>query len=283
MTNKTIAPVSVIIPCYRCATTIERAVQSVINQTQQPSEIILVDDASADDTLRVLQKIEQQYPDWIKVISLTENQGAASARNKGWDNAKYPYIALLDSDDSWHPKKIEIQYTYMIAHPETTLCGHDYYFSDQEQPTSESYKAKLITKNKLLLANPIVTPSVMIKSSIPFRFMHGQRYVDDHLLWMQISQADLKIVKLSLPFVKIYKDLYGESGLSSHLWAMEKSELHNYWHLHKTKCINLMTALFLLAFSLVKYLRRVLIVSKRKLIHRLKNIVSISKKQIEKY
>ena len=90
MTNKTFVSVSVIIPCYRCASTIRRAIQSVINQTQKPAEVVLVDDASADETLVVLRELEEQYPDWIKVIALTENKGAASARNAGWAMANQP-------------------------------------------------------------------------------------------------------------------------------------------------------------------------------------------------
>jgi len=67
MTNIAIAPVSVIIPCYRCASTIQGAVQSVSNQTQKPVEVILVDDASGDDTLAALHELAQQNSDWIKL------------------------------------------------------------------------------------------------------------------------------------------------------------------------------------------------------------------------
>ena len=261
-----VVPVTVIIPCYRCASTIQRAIESVIDQTQKPKEIILIDDASNDETLAVLREFEQQHPDWIKVIALAENQGAASARNAGWAVASQPYIALLDSDDSWHPQKIEIQYAYMKAHPEVVLCGHSYYFLDDTLPPFLPKDARCIGKAKLLLSNPFVTPSVMFRSSIPFRFMSGQRYVDDHLLWMQIALADLKVVKLMLPLVKIYKGLYGETGLSSHLWAMELSELKNHVHLYNTQCIGLSALIFLEAFSLIKFLRRLVIVGARKVV-----------------
>ena len=259
------APVSVIIPCYRCASTIHRAVQSVVNQTQKPAEVILVDDASGDNTLDVLRELEQQYPAWIKVISLSENKGAGSARNAGWEIATQPYIALLDSDDAWHPQKISIQYSYMKSHTYVVLSGHGYYFSEEILTRLLPFDVKFINKFWLLLSNPFVTPSVMIKASIPFRFMPGQRYVDDHLLWMQISQADLKLVKLNSPLVKIFKGLYGESGLSSHLWAMEKSELRNYLFLYKNKKINLIMMLALELFSLSKFIRRLVIVAIRKI------------------
>ena len=99
--------VSVVIPCFRCTGTIERAVASVAAQTRRPAEVILVDDASGDDTQKLLQKLSQHFePGWIKLVFLEQNVGAASARNAGWDQATQTYVAFLDADDAWHPKKI---------------------------------------------------------------------------------------------------------------------------------------------------------------------------------
>jgi glycosyltransferase involved in cell wall biosynthesis len=267
MENNNYAPVTVVIPCFRCAATIGRAIESIIEQTQLPREVILVDDASDDNTLELLKVFEQKYPEWITVIELKENNGAASARNAGWTFATQPYIALLDADDSWHPGKIACQYEFMRTHPEVALCGHNYCLSNQsdEQETQLLPLAfETIGMYQLLFSNPFVTPSVMVKSGIPFRFMQGQRYIDDHLLWMEIVLAGLTVVKLSAPLTKIYKGLYGEAGLSSHLWSMEKSELYNYWYLYKTRRMSLLLMLFFEFFSLAKYLRRLLIIGSKK-------------------
>ena len=112
-------PVSVIIPCYRCADTIKRALGSVIAQTLPPEEIILIDDFSNDDgvtltTLNYLRQMHQKTS--IKIVLLDKNSGPGSARNAGWKEASQPYLAFLDADDSWHPKKLEIQYQWMVAH-----------------------------------------------------------------------------------------------------------------------------------------------------------------------
>ena len=103
------AKVSVIIPCYNCALTLQRAFNSVLSQTVQPAEILLIDDKSTDNTLEIIKQSIVAFPLKIKIIELTVNQGAANARNAGWEVATQPYIAFLDSDDTWHPKKIEIQ------------------------------------------------------------------------------------------------------------------------------------------------------------------------------
>ncbi len=96
--------ISVVIPTLNRINTLQRALDSVINQTYKPAEIIVVDNGSSDGTLKFLR---EQYP---KITSLTENKiGVSSARNKGIKKSINQWIALLDSDDAWHPKKLEIQ------------------------------------------------------------------------------------------------------------------------------------------------------------------------------
>ena len=96
--------ISVVIPTLNRINTLQRALDSVINQTYKPGEIIVVDNGSSDGTLKFLR---EQYP---KITTLTENKlGVSSARNKGIKKSVNQWIALLDSDDAWHPRKLEIQ------------------------------------------------------------------------------------------------------------------------------------------------------------------------------
>lgn len=96
--------ISVVIPTLNRINTLQRALDSVINQTYKAAEIIVVDNGSSDGTLKFLR---EQYP---KITILTENKiGVSSARNKGIKNSINQWIALLDSDDAWHPRKLEIQ------------------------------------------------------------------------------------------------------------------------------------------------------------------------------
>ncbi len=96
--------ISVIIPTYNRADTIERAVDSVLAQTWPDIETIVVDDGSKDQTLKVLEK----YGDKIRVIA-QKNQGPSAARNNGIRAARGEVISFLDSDDSWLPEKTERQ------------------------------------------------------------------------------------------------------------------------------------------------------------------------------
>lgn len=257
-------PVSVVIPCYKCATTIYRAIESVVNQTKKPAEIILVDDASGDETIGALRSLKKQYGDWIKVVELPKNVGAASARNAGWLVATQPYIAFLDSDDAWHPKKVEIQYQYMVDNPEVILSGHS--FLELTESASEDLNwpveiksIKKITLKELLLKNQFITPSVMLKKDTPFKFSEKKRHMEDHLLWLEIVGAKLTAVKLNANLAAIYKPMFGASGLSSNMWLMEKADLSNYRYLYMQKRLRFYQYLFLQSFSIVKFFRRLIV------------------------
>ena len=92
--SKTIEKISIIIPAYNQEKYIERCIQSAINQTQPALEIIVVNDGSTDNTLKIIEG----YKDKIRIIS-QKNGGVSSARNKAIENAIGDWILLLDSDD----------------------------------------------------------------------------------------------------------------------------------------------------------------------------------------
>ena len=100
---------------------LERAVDSVLDQTLSCSEIIIVDDGSTDDTWKLLEKLTSSPPKLIR-ISRQKNKGPAAARNIGIRAAKFPYIAFLDSDDHWHKRKLEKQYQSFADHPQNHVC-----------------------------------------------------------------------------------------------------------------------------------------------------------------
>lgn len=257
------APVSVLIPCFRCANTIERAVASVAAQTVLPVELILVDDGSHDETRAAMDELRRKYqPGWIRLVLLDQNVGAASARNAGWAIATQPYIAFLDADDAWHPRKIEIQYDYMSSHPDVMLCGHGYrflYSSILPDWSVDQNTVKNIGKWRLIFSNQFVTPSIMIRHDVGQRFVEKQRYMEDHMLWLKIVCSGNRAVKLSSPLAAIYKQSFGVAGLSAQIWLMERSDLGNYQRLYDMRFINRYQFAALGIYSMMKYVRRLFI------------------------
>lgn len=108
--------ISVIIPTYNREKTILRSVNSVLNQTIKNLEVIVVDDCSTDNTVQLLEKIEDKR---LRVLKHKTNKGACEARNTGILNAKGDYIAFQDSDDAWRHNKLELQ----IAAMDTYGCN----------------------------------------------------------------------------------------------------------------------------------------------------------------
>ncbi|MDR3371565.1 glycosyltransferase family 2 protein [Rhodoferax sp.] len=259
-----LAAVSVIIPCFRCTKTIARALTSVAVQTLRPVEVILVEDASGDDTRALLHELQAQHESgWVKLVLLDQNVGAGSARNVGWGAATQPYIAFLDSDDAWHPQKIEVQLGYMVAHPDVVLSGHA---SRVLQPGSspkwlinQLRPAKTVQKWPMILKNPFVTPSVMLRRDIQQQFLERQRYMEDHMLWMRVVCSGERVVKIPITLAAIYKNPFGVAGLSSNIWKMERGDLGNYRRLYQAGCVNSVQFSLLVVYSALKYVRRLII------------------------
>ncbi len=262
------ASVSVIIPCFRCTATIRHAVLSVASQTQRPLELILVDDASGDGTVNTLQALRAELgADWVRVFELPTNLGPAAARNAGWAAARGEYVAFLDADDSWLPAKLERQHAFMRAHPEYALTGHRAVYGDvPPAPAAASVPAfREISRASVLLRNPMVTPSFMVRRDVAGRFHEGSRHMEDHRFLQELIFSGARIGRMDEPLARIHKAAFGAGGLSADLWLMERAELDNYRALRRAGHIGAPMLGVLAGYSLAKYLRRRALVALRRL------------------
>lgn len=255
-----IAPVSVVIPCFQCGTTIGRAVASIAAQTQKPAEVLLVDDASGDETSSALQQLVSSYPGWVTLLVLDHNQGPSAARNAGWEAATQPYVAFLDADDSWHPEKIRIQYGVMRDNPDIDISGHRCLWVRADEvlpPVTDYAKITNISVPNLVFGTRLSTPTIMLKRHIPFRFEVHKRYAEDLHLWRQVACANSRVVRIESPLAYMHKAPYGVSGLSAELWPMEKGELSSLRSLYNARHISWMLLALGSTFSVAKYLKRI--------------------------
>jgi glycosyltransferase involved in cell wall biosynthesis len=223
----TCAPVSVVIPCYRCADTIAMAVASVAAQTLSPAEVLLVDDCSGDGTLAALQQIAATHAaGWIRVIALPRNGGPSRARNTGWQQARQDYIAFLDADDTWAPHKLELQMAALHDDPEIALIAHRMVVRDRAlgaPALRPPVRTSRVHRRRLLLNNPFPTASVVLRRDLPFRFNENFRRVEDFLLWAQIAFSGYRCAKINQVLAAWHKPNYGAGGLSADLAAMHQA------------------------------------------------------------
>jgi glycosyltransferase involved in cell wall biosynthesis len=262
-------PVTVVIPTYNAAATIERALDSVMKQSIKPAEIILIDDASIDETIAILERAQNGASTTkIKIIRLHKNSGPAIARNTGWNVATQPFVAFLDADDSWHPNKLEIQYRWMKENPSVVCSGHicevikkNHLICELAFTNSTTLPHRIYEMKHFILKNRLSTPSVMIKTAVQERFQPGKSYSEDYLLWLQVVRAYEKIAFIEIELGFLHKKKYGEAGLSSNLWQMQRGEINTLKTAYDTKLFrfNKITLLLLFTLSWIKFVRRLVI------------------------
>ncbi|HKR39319.1 MAG TPA: glycosyltransferase [Paraburkholderia sp.] len=160
---------SVIIPTYNCAAFIKQALDSVLAQTCDDYEVIVVNDGSTDDTKEVLRPYLTRNN--VRYIE-QENQGLAAARNTAIRAACGAYIALLDADDIWLPEKLVKQAEYLHRHPRTALlCSNAFAFHDEDISNKgvlvrslpdDGVSSDALLRRLLTQDNPIVCPTTVI-------------------------------------------------------------------------------------------------------------------------
>lgn len=265
--------VSVVIPCYKSHLVIRRAVDSVIKQTSIPQEIILIDDASDDGgfTINCIQQLRKDYVNsGIKInsISLANNLGPGGARNCGWDVATSEYVAFLDSDDIWHPKKLEYQFGVMKNNPEIDMSAHlgDLIGVKCEEvdQSLEGITYTSISMTQMFFSNVIQTRSVMLKRNIELSFF-DDRYSEDYSLWLRLLEAGYNLVLINKTLAYTFSPPYSQNGLSGALIKMEFGELKALCGLFKGFKLIIVLVPLAIIWSMIKFIRRCILTFLRKL------------------
>jgi glycosyltransferase involved in cell wall biosynthesis len=199
--------VSVIIPTYNRAHLIDKAIKSVLNQTYQDYEIIVVDNASTDNTKEVVKGFNNFK---IRYIYYCDNRGSSVARNVGIRASQGEFIALLDSDDEWLPEKLDRQVEVLQNEsPEVGVVYSDVLYIDEN---SKNMNRKLCNPKKegyiyedLLGGNCVGTPSaLLIKKECFHRFGLFDdllKYHEDWDMWIRIAKY-YRFVFIEVPLVK---------------------------------------------------------------------------------
>jgi len=190
--------VSIVIPTYNRANFLEKAVQSVLNQTFKDFELIIVDDGSVDNTKEVIKQYVEKDPR-VKYFYQKNSGGTSVPRNVGIENSKGSYLAFLDSDDQWLPEKLEKQVLFFKNTKDKQLgfldCGALVINASDESIIAKyklpySYRGNIF--EKILKNNFILTPSGIFIKRIVLetigKFDEDFKMLTDWDLYLRISK-----------------------------------------------------------------------------------------------
>lgn len=159
--------ISVILPTYNCANFLPHSIQSILSQTYNSYEIIVVDDGSTDNTKEVLNPFMQR----INYIKLEQNKGLPAARNIGIKSAQGKYIAFIDADDIWLPEKLQTDIEYLETYPEISMVYSKHInIGENGRPIDGDTRKRLPSGNIFIQLfseqNFIITSSVVVKKDV---------------------------------------------------------------------------------------------------------------------
>jgi len=203
--------ISVIMPVYNREKYVEEAIKSILNQTVTDLELIVVDDASTDNTLNVIYSINDQR---IQVFQLKENKGVSAAYNTGLSKARGLFIARMDSDDISIPDRLEKQLSFLERNPHISICGSWVKFMNSEKliKHKETHN-EIITE--MLIQCPLSMGAVMYKKSDLNNFILDEnlRFGEDYDLWCRVCW-ELKMYNIQEPLLIYRTHLEQLSGLN---------------------------------------------------------------------
>ncbi len=192
--------VSIITPLFNSEMFVKLTIESVLNQSYSNWEMIIVDDCSIDDSIKIVESFKKNDPRIVLIESKT-NSGPGVSRNMAIDYAKGEIIAFLDSDDIWHPNKLELHVSFMLEN-NAAFSHTSYGFIDEE--------GKSINQTFHVSSQPVDYLSALKRTEISCltamynvkligkHYMPDLRRKQDYALWLSILKQGNK----SIPFDK---------------------------------------------------------------------------------
>ncbi|MGI0528409.1 glycosyltransferase family 2 protein [Treponema socranskii] len=199
---------SIITPAFNTEHFILKAMQSVVEQTENDFEYIVVDNGSSDNTLSLVRKFIEEHSEFdIKVISVSPNKGISGGRNLGINAASGSYICLLDADDWWYPSKLERVKEVIQCHQDIHIIGHweDWIKNNvivdvgmfREIDNSDAFKDLLFHGNCLSPSATVIKANLIKRNQgFDISLDRGQ---EDFDCWLRLARDDAKFYMIKEP------------------------------------------------------------------------------------
>ncbi|MCH5279569.1 MAG: glycosyltransferase family 2 protein [Christensenellaceae bacterium] len=179
--------ISVIIPVFNGEDRVERAIESVLSQTVENMEIIIVDDGSTDGTYEVIERIAEKDLR-IRILRNSINIGTAKARNRAIDECRGELVAFLDSDDTWHPEKLEKQLdVFRNSDADIVYCSY-FLVCESEGSKRKAYHVPKTTDIEAMLRENVIGCSTVLmrREALRKHRFDPEFYHEDYVLWLEL-------------------------------------------------------------------------------------------------
>ena len=223
--------VSVVMPVYNAAATLREAVDSVRAQTETDWELILIDDASEDESAALAEKLSSE-DDRIRLLRNPQNLGVSETRNRGIREARGVFVALLDSDDRWRPEKLSKQ-LHLARESGADLIYCSYGMIDAEGKTccADFLVPESTDWENILVRSVISCSTAMIRREFLRKHSFGSGFVhEDLVLWVDLLRAGCKAAGCPevLADYRLSADSRSANKLHSALgrWKVYREHLH---------------------------------------------------------
>lgn len=228
--------VSIVMPAYNCRKYISEAIQSVVNQTYENWELIIVDDHSTDGTDEIVKRFKKQDTR-IQYYQSESNEGPAASRNKAITMAKGEFIAFLDSDDVWMSQKLEIQIDFMKKNDYAICCSAYKKIDECGNSLHKAYVpySKTDYWRCFFLSNPIGNSTVVYSRKIlGHQVIPNIKKRNDFALWLQLLKQEKNIYGLKEILVQ-YR--VRRNSVSSFKMSLLKYHWKLYHVIEKHNCL----------------------------------------------
>ena len=238
--------VSIIMPAYNAQRYISEAIKSVLNQTFQEWELIVIDDGSIDDTASIVQAFDDKRIVYIH----QDNAGVSAARNAGLSYAQGEYITFLDADDVLPKKSLDVRVDYLQKHPNVDLVDGQILVKDVDLVTlirtyTPYYQGKLLPELLALNSHVFFNVCYMFRTEIlgDIRFKNGMTHAEDLLFYIALSSKSDVMYGFVSEIIYVYR--FGHASAMTNLVGLEEGYIVLLKEIKKDKSISRISYLIL--------------------------------------
>lgn len=205
--------ISVLMSVYNNAPTVAEAIKSILAQTVQDFEFIIVDDASTDGSLKILQLFSAENKNII-VIQNSKNEGLAISLNRALEQSRGEFIARQDAHATSRPDRFAKQLADLAANPKVDILG-----------IGEPFSARLLKKKNIMVHGSIMARAKMLKAAGGYN--PNYRFVQDYELWLRLIPTGAVFANLAEPLYEFTQKLKSPAETRERLLYLMNAKAHN--------------------------------------------------------